>query len=65
MTLVGTAPNLGEKMKVYAQVLTSFINPWLFRAVVLQTVGKKWTKVKNARAGRAQLLLFPTKYANL
>ena len=26
---------------------------------------KKWTKVKNARAGRAKLLFLPTKYANL
>ena len=32
MTLVGTKLNLGEKMKIYPQVLTSFIKPqiWLF-----------------------------------
>ena len=38
---------------------------WLFHVVVLQTTAKKWTKVKNARAGRAKLLFLPTKYANL
>ena len=32
---------------------------------VLLTTAKKWTKVKNARAGRAKLLFLPTKYANL
>ena len=67
MTLVGTALNLGDKMKIYPQVLMSFIKPgiWLFHFVVLQTTTKKWTKVKNARAGRAKLLFLPTKYANL
>ena len=67
MTLVGTALNLGEEMKVYPQVLTLFMNPqiWLFHVVVLLTTAKKWTKVKNARAGRAKLLFLPTKYANL
>ena len=68
MRLVGTALNLGEKMKIYLQVLTSLIKPqiWLFHVVVLQTSAKKWTKVKNARAaGRAELLFFPTKCANL
>ena len=44
MTSVGTALNLGEKMKIYPQV---------------QTTAKKWTKVKNARAGRAKLLFCP------
>ena len=60
MTLVGTALNLGEEMKVYPQVLTLFMNPqiWLFHVVVLLTTAKKWTKVKNARAGRAKLLFF-------
>ena len=67
MTLVGTALNLGEEMKVYPQVLTLFMNPqiWLFHVVVLLTTAKKWTKVKNARAGRAKLLYLPTKYGNL
>ena len=53
-------------MKIYPQVLTFFIKPqiWLFHVVVLQTAAKKWTKVKNARAGRAILLFLPTKYAN-
>ena len=67
MTLVGTELNLGEKMKSHPQVLTFVIKPqiWLFHVVVLQTTAKKWTKVKNARAGRAKLLFLPTKYANL
>ena len=67
MTLVRTALNLGEKMKIYPQVLTLFIKPqiWLFHVVVLLTTAKKWTKVENARAGRAKLLFLSTKYANL
>ena len=67
MTLVRTALNLGEKMKLYPQVLTLFIKPqiWLFHVVVLLTTAKKWTKVENARAGRAKLLFLSTKYANL
>ena len=54
-------------MKIYPQVLTFFINPhiWPFHVVFLLTTEKKWTKVKNARAGRARLLFMPTKYANL
>ena len=57
---------LGEKMKIYPQELTFFIKPktWLFHVVVWLTTAKKWTKVKNARAGRAKLLFLPTKYAN-
>ena len=57
---------LGEKMKIYPQVLTFFIKPktWLFHVVVLLTTATKWTKVKNARAGRAKLLFLTTKYAN-
>ena len=57
MTLVGTALNLGKKMKIYHQVLTSLIKPqiWLFHVVLLLTTAKKWTQVKNARAGRAKL----------
>ena len=67
MTLVGTALHLGEKMKIYPQVLTFFIKPqsWLFHVVILQATAKKWTKVKNARAGRAKVSFLPTKYANL
>ena len=67
MTLVGTALNLGEKMKIYPQELTLVIKPqiWLFYVVVLLTTAKKWTKVKNARAERAKLLFLLTKYANL
>ena len=54
-------------MEIYPQVLTFFIKPktWLFHVVVLLTKETKWTKVKNARAGRAKLLFLPTKYANL
>ena len=67
MTLVGTALNLVKKMKIYPQVMTLFIKPqiWLPHVVVLLTTAKKWTKVKNACAGRAKLLFLPTKYANL
>ena len=55
-------PNLGEKITIYPQVLTFFRN---FNAVVLQRTAIKWTKVKNARAGRGQLSFLPSKYANL
>ena len=67
MTLVRAALNLGEKMKIYPQVLTLFIKPQicLFHVVVLLTTAKKWTKVENARAGRAKLSFLSTKYANL
>ena len=67
MTLVGTVFNVGEKMKIYPQVLKFFKKPqiWLFHVVVLLTTAKKWTKVKKARAGRAKLLFLPGKYANL
>ena len=52
-------------MKIYPQVLTFSIKPriWLFLLVVLLTTAKKWTKLKNARAGRAKLLFLPSKYA--
>ena len=51
-------------MKIYLLVLTSSIKPqiWLFHVVVLLTTAKKWTKMKNARAGRVNLLFLPTKY---
>ena len=59
MLLVGTALNLGQKMKKKKnlQLLTSFTKPqlWLFHVAVLQTTTKKWTKVKNVRAGRVKL----------
>ena len=53
-------------MKIYPQVLTFFVKPntWLFHVVVLLTTATKWTKVKNAREGRAKLLFLTTKYAN-
>ena len=53
-------------MKIYPQVLMSFVKPktWLFHVVVLLTTATKWTKVKNASAGRAKLLFLTTKYAN-
>ena len=65
-TLVG-AFNLGEKMKIYPKVLTFFKKPeiWLCHVVVFLTTAKKRTKLKNARAGRANLLLLLTKHANL
>ena len=62
MSLVGMALNLVEKMKIDPQVLTFVIKPQI---VVLLTTAKKWTKVKNARAGHAKLLFLPTKYVNL
>ena len=54
-------------MKIHLQVLTFFIKPQicLFQVIVLLTTAKKWTKVKNTRAGRAKLWFLPTKYANL
>ena len=63
MTLVATALNLEEKMKIYPQVLTFFRKPQilLFYFAVLQTTAKKWTKVKNARVRCAKLLFLRTK----
>ena len=54
-----------KRIKMYPQLVTFVIKPqiWLFYVVVLQTAAQKWTKVKNARAGRAKLLFLPTKYA--
>ena len=45
-------------MKSYSQALTFALKPqiWSFDVVVLLTTAKKWTKMKNARAGRAKLL---------
>ena len=61
------ALNLGEKnenLSPGADVLHNTSN-LVFHVVALLTTAKKWTKMKNARAGRAKLLLLPTKYANL
>ena len=54
-------------MKIYVHVLTFSVTPqtWLFYVVVLLTTARKLTKRKNARAGRAKLLLLPAEYANL
>ena len=60
MTLIGTALNLGEKMKISPQPQI-----WLLHVVVLHTTANKKKKVKTARAGRAKLLFLATKYANL
>ena len=58
--------NLGEKMKISLQVLTSSVKPqiWPFQVVVLLTTAKKWAKMRHARAERAKLLFLATKYAN-
>ena len=60
MTLIGTALNLEEKMKIYPQVLAFFIKPpiWLFHVVVLLTTAEKLTKVKNARARAYKAIVF-------
>ena len=60
MTLVGTALNFVERMKIYPRVLTFFIMPqiWLFHVAVLLTTAKKRTKVKSASARRAKLFVF-------
>ena len=58
MALVGTALNFGEKMKIYRRVMKFLIktsNLFISRCCFADG-GKKWTKVKNARAGRAKLL---------
>ena len=46
---------LGEKIIIYPRLLRFFLKPqiWLFYVVVLLATAKKWTKAKNARAGRA------------
>ena len=60
MTLVGTALNLGEKMKIYPQVLTFFIKPeiWLFHVVFFADDGKEMDKSekRTCRACKAILL---------
>ena len=57
------ALNLGEKNENLSP--SDVPQTWLFRVVALLTTAKKWTKMKNARAGRAKLLFLPTKYANV
>ena len=39
MTLAGTALNLGEKMKIYSQVLTFFMKPQIWRFDVVIIIG--------------------------
>ena len=66
MTPVGTALHFrreNENLSSSADVLHK-PKTWLFHVVVLLTTATKWTKVKNARAGRAKLLFSPIKYAN-
>ena len=61
------ALNLEEKnenLSPGADVLHNTSNLVISRCFLL-TTAKKWTKMKNARAGRAKLLFLPTKYANL
>ena len=53
-----------ENLSSSADVLYKTSN-LAFHVVALLTTAKKWTKVKNARAGRAKLLFLPTKYTNL
>ena len=67
MTLLVTALNLGgenENLSCSVDVLHKTSNLAFLRCR-LETTTKKWTKLKNARAGRAKLLFLPTKYANL
>ena len=67
MTPVGTALHFrreNENLSSSADVLHKTKN-LAMHVVVLLTTATKWTKVKNARAGRAKLLFLPTKYANL
>ena len=56
-------------MKFYPQALTFLLKPqiWSFHSVVLLKTAKKWSKVKNARAGLecAKLLLLLAKYAHV
>ena len=61
------ALNLGEKnenLSPGADVVHNTSNLVLSRCCFADD-GKEWTKMKNARAGRAKLLFLPTKYANL
>ena len=54
-------------MKIYLQVLASSIIPQIrsFHVVVLLTMAKKWTEMKNACAEHTKLLLLLSKCANL
>ena len=67
MTLVGRALNLGEKMKIYSQVLTFFIKPqiWLFYLDFFADDGKEMDKSEKRTCRPAKLLFLPTKYANV
>ena len=52
--------NLGEKMKIYLQMLTSSIKPqiWSFHVVVLLTTAKKWTKMKKSTCRACKAMVF-------
>ena len=61
MTPVGTALHFrreNENLSSSADVLHK-TKTWLFHVVVWLTTAKKWTKVKNARAGRAKHCFYP------
>ena len=57
--------HLGKKMKIYPEVLTSFIKPQFFSIsrCCFADDGKEMDK--SARAERAKLLFLPNKYANV
>ena len=49
---------IGDSLRSSAIIWKPALTPqtWLFHVVALLTTAKKWTKMKNARAGRAKLL---------
>ena len=66
MTPVGTALHFrreNENSSSSADVLHKTKNLAISRCCFADD-GNEWTKVKNARAGRAKLLFLTTKYAN-
>ena len=62
MTLVGSAVKLGEKMKIYPQVLTFFIKPqiWLFHVVFFFFAddGKEMDKSEKRTCRACKALVF-------
>ena len=52
--------SLGEKTKIYPQVLTSSIKPqiWPFHVVVLLTTERKWTKMKRCTCRACKVIVF-------
>ena len=60
MTLVGTVLNLGEKLKIYLQVLTFFIKPqiWLFHVVVFADEGKEIDKREKRTCAACKAIVF-------